>query len=70
MKLATAALVIAGCIADPAAGPDAGADADVPVACDGALCRTTNDSTCAAGDPVSGLGVVVALVGLRRRRPS
>lgn len=60
---------------------DAGADGGVPLACDGALCDTTNGGTCDVapnGLPALGLGGVFALalglsavvMGVARRRSS
>jgi uncharacterized protein (TIGR03382 family) len=71
MRVAMLACVLAACVDRPLATPDAAVDAgDIPVACDGALCATTNGSTCNAStsDPATLAGVLVALASLRLRR--
>jgi hypothetical protein len=60
-------------------GPGATATPPVPLACDGSLCDTTNESTCTASsqrggaptDPASVTAVVgvLAVAIVRRRRP-
>ncbi len=52
--------------APPDAGPDeAGAEGGVPLACDGALCDTTNSGTCNVAPTGSGFGGVCAIaIGL------
>ncbi|HUJ59261.1 MAG TPA: hypothetical protein VLX92_12235 [Kofleriaceae bacterium] len=72
MRAAALAFALAGCaLGDPAA-PDAGARdaAALKVACDGALCKTDNGGSCAAGaaDPSALVGVGAALAALVRRR--
>lgn len=79
-----------GAATDAATGPDAAPDdggsdsaastsSGAPLACDGSLCDTTNDSTCSAsrypsvrgaGTDLSALAVVLGLaaVAVRRRR--
>ena len=66
MKLALA-LVVAACTGN-AAAPDAAGDGAVKVACDGALCDTTNGSTCSAGAPSELAWIALPLLVLRRRR--
>jgi hypothetical protein len=67
--LATPACVDADVDATPPAPADAGHDREVPVACDGALCNTSNGSQCnAGGDPMLVVGVAVALAAMIAKR--
>jgi hypothetical protein len=55
--------------ATPPAPVDAGTGREVPVACDGALCNTSNGSQCnAGGDPMLVVGVAVALAAMIAKR--
>jgi uncharacterized protein (TIGR03382 family) len=71
MKAALLFALVAACATEHPATPDASPDAAaVKVACDGALCDTTNNSTCSAGAPSGLLWIALPLAALvvRRRR--
>jgi hypothetical protein len=78
MRLVTLILALAfaapACIdadvdATPPAHVDAGEGKEVPVACDGALCNTSNGSQCnAGGDPMLVVGVAIALGAMIAKR--
>ena len=66
MKAFVLIAVLAACTGEPAT-PDAGVPNDVPVACDGHLCATTNGGGCQVGGDAGAI-VAVALLAVRRRR--
>jgi hypothetical protein len=68
--IALAFALVAACTTGNGATPDAALDGakPTPVACDGALCDTTNSASCSAGEPTLALWLALPLVAVARRR--